>query len=194
MSKIVLIRHGSTEANEKWLYCGQTDVPLSENGRRALAEKREAGGYPDVTGFRVYTSGMKRTEETLALLFGETEHEAVPELKEISFGDYEMQDYYALEKQPGFLDWLNNSAEQAPPHGESGNEMAERVLGAFRRLADCGGDLLLVVHGGTIVNIMTALFPEEEKGRYDWQPTGGEGYELCYENGRALSYRKIPKR
>ncbi len=193
MSRIILIRHGSTEANEKWLYCGSTDISLSENGVRLLREKRERGGYPDITGFRIYTSGMKRTEETLLCLFGELEHEKAPELREISFGDYEMQDYYALEKVPGFLDWLNNSTEQAPPHGESGREMEQRVLKAFHALAEEGEDLLLLCHGGTIVNIMSALFPHEQKGRYDWQPGGGEGYELEYENGKALSYRKIPE-
>ena len=30
---IYLIRHGKTEANEKHLYCGSTDLPLSEKGR-----------------------------------------------------------------------------------------------------------------------------------------------------------------
>ena len=193
MSRIILIRHGSTEANEKFLYCGSTDIPLSESGRKALAEKRQKGGYPDVSGFRVMTSGMRRTEETLHCLFGELAHEKIPELREISFGDYEMQDYYALEKVPGFLDWLSHSDEQAPPHGESGNAMRQRVLQAFYSLAESGDDLLLVVHGGTIVHIMSELFPAEQKGRYDWQPSGGEGYEIEYENGRAKAYRRIPE-
>ncbi len=192
MSRLVLLRHGSTEANEKWLYCGQTDVSLSENGVQALQEKRLRGGYPDISAFRVYTSGMKRTEETLFELFGPVDHEAVPDLREISFGVYEMRDYYALEKEPGFLDWLNDSQRQAPPGGESGEAMGERVLKAFYALADRGEDMLLLVHGGTIVHIMTALFPEENKGRYDWQPSGGEGYEVEYENRRGVSYRKLP--
>ena len=33
---IYLIRHGRTEANEKWLYCGSTDLSLSEKGRKEL--------------------------------------------------------------------------------------------------------------------------------------------------------------
>ena len=33
---IYLIRHGKTEANEKHLYCGSTDLPLSEAGRGEL--------------------------------------------------------------------------------------------------------------------------------------------------------------
>lgn len=192
MNRIVLIRHGSTEANEKWLYCGATDISLSESGKTLLAHKRAEGGYPDISEFRVFTSGMKRTEETLYCLFGEVEHEKAPELREINFGIYEMRDYYALEKETGFLDWLNNSYEQAPPEGESGKDMRMRVLSAFRTLAESGENLFFVVHGGTIVYIMQELFPQEEKGRYDWQPQGGEGYEILFENGCALQYKKIP--
>ena len=33
---VYLIRHGKTEANEKRLYCGSTDLPLSEKGREEL--------------------------------------------------------------------------------------------------------------------------------------------------------------
>lgn len=34
--RILLLRHGITEANEKHLYCGSTDLPLSPGGRAAL--------------------------------------------------------------------------------------------------------------------------------------------------------------
>ena len=30
--RIYLIRHGKTEANERRLYCGSTDLPLSRQG------------------------------------------------------------------------------------------------------------------------------------------------------------------
>lgn len=34
--KLYLIRHGKTEANERHLYCGSTDLPLSNAGIREL--------------------------------------------------------------------------------------------------------------------------------------------------------------
>ena len=37
--RIHLIRHGKTEANEKGIYIGNTDFPLSEEGRRELTDK-----------------------------------------------------------------------------------------------------------------------------------------------------------
>ena len=36
---VYLIRHGKTEANEKRLSCGSTDLPLSEKGREELSHK-----------------------------------------------------------------------------------------------------------------------------------------------------------
>ncbi len=86
--KVYLIRHGKTIANEQWLYCGQTDVPLTESGIEELKEKKERGGYPDIEGFKVYTSGLKRTEQTLEILFGDVEHTALPEMMEINYGDF----------------------------------------------------------------------------------------------------------
>ena len=38
MRALYLLRHGVTEANEKRLYGGSTDSPLSENGRRMARE------------------------------------------------------------------------------------------------------------------------------------------------------------
>ena len=38
--KIWLIRHGMTEANERRLYCGSTDLPLSDHGREELKSVR----------------------------------------------------------------------------------------------------------------------------------------------------------
>ena len=53
--KIVLLRHGLTEANEKHLYCGSTDLPLSPAGRAAL--RRLEMPAP---GTRFISSGMRR--------------------------------------------------------------------------------------------------------------------------------------
>ena len=79
MRRVLLLRHGRTRANEEWLYCGSTDLPLSEKGREELAAAAREGRWPELTGFRVYTSGMRRTEETLEILFG-PDYEIVPVL------------------------------------------------------------------------------------------------------------------
>ncbi len=65
MNVLHLIRHSLTDANEKRLYYGSSDIPLSENGVRRVLEHAAAGGYPSIEGLDVVTSGMLRSEQTL---------------------------------------------------------------------------------------------------------------------------------
>ena len=65
-----LIRHGDTEATERRLYYGSTDIPVSPKGYERLEQLRAMGGYPAADGLRIYTSGMLRTEQTLLVVHG----------------------------------------------------------------------------------------------------------------------------
>lgn len=172
---IYLIRHGKTEANEKHLYCGSTDLPLSEAGRAQLQER-----HYDIKHVRFLTSGRKRTDETLQLLFGDVPYEVDPRFREMDFGSFEMRSYEELKDHADYQAWLAGDNEtNVPPGGESGAQMKKRVLAAFSELQE---DTCIITHGGCIAAIMQQLFPEENKNRYQWQPRPGCGYKLA--NGR----------
>lgn len=181
MSRLYLIRHGKTEANLLHRYCGSTDLPLSEAGREELK-----GLHYEISNVRFLTSGMLRTEQTLAALFGDVPHEKRPAFREVDFGVFEMHTYEELKNDPAYLDWITgDNMANVPPKGESGNQMLARVLAALQELRQ--EDTVLVTHGGVIAAIMEHLFPEENKSRYQWQPDPGHGY-LIERN----SYRAIP--
>ena len=168
---IYLIRHGKTEANERRLYCGSTDLPLSPAGREALKEIRY-----DISNVRFLTSGMKRTNETMSLLFGNVKFEVDPRFREVDFGIFEMHSYEQLKDTPAYQDWLTGDNEaNIPPEGESGSQMKQRVLEAFGEIQE---DTVLICHGGVIAAIMEQLFPEDNKSRYQWQPGYGRGYRI----------------
>lgn len=167
--KCYLIRHGKTEANERHLYCGSTDLPLSPLGRRELE-----GLHYSVQETQFVTSGMLRTEQSLEILFGKVPHRADPRFREVDFGAFEMLRYEDLKNREDYQRWITGDNEaNVPPGGESGREMACRVIAAFQEL---GEDTVLVTHGGVIAAIMGRLFPEERKNRYQWQPKPGHGY------------------
>ena len=46
--RISLIRHGRTEANDKGIYIGRTDYPLSQKGISELYNKLDEFEYPHV--------------------------------------------------------------------------------------------------------------------------------------------------
>ena len=184
---LVLIRHGKTAASEKKLYCGKTDVSLSEGGIKELKEKSVMPLPIDISNFRVITSGMKRCEETLSILFGDIPHEICNDFREMDFGDFEMHSYEELKNNPEYIEWIsgNNEANTAP-NGENGEKMRVRVIEGLCRILKDNCDTLLVTHGGVIAIIMDYLFPNENKTRYELQPHCGEGYII---NLKDDSYR-----
>ena len=177
---LTLIRHGLTEGNLRRLYYGSTDIPLTETGIAALRELKAAGGYPAAE--RYYTSGMRRAEQTFSLLYGDVPHEVWPDLREISFGIFEGKSYDELNGRADYAAWLAGDwFGNVPPGGESFAQAQARILAGLARMQAQREDILAVVHGGTVLTIMQALFPEEEKNGYEWQPRPGGGYRLDLE-------------
>ncbi len=177
--KLILIRHGKTEANEKHLYCGSTDLPLSEGGKSELTERKNTVKYPSIDGFRILTSGMLRCEETLGILYGDVPHETNEAFREMDFGAFEMRSYEKMKNDPDYIAWITGDNEaNVAPGGESGNLMTERVLESLKRLIADGRDTLIVTHGGVIAAVMVYLFTEEGRNRYEWQPKPGGGYMI----------------
>lgn len=183
---IYLIRHGETEANLRHLYCGSTDLPLSEQGMLKLHRQKD---FP-ISKTRFITSGMLRTEQTLNLLFGDVPHQKDSRFREIDFGIFEMHSYEELKSTPTYQKWITgNNEANVCPGGESGEQMRARALTAFSELATQAPsqNIVIVTHGGVIAAIMDNLFSSEGKSRFQWQPSPGNGYVIDIE---AMSYSK----
>lgn len=175
MGELYLIRHGRTEANEKWLYCGSTDLYLSESGANELENIKYI--VPEDAIF--ITSGMNRTEQTLEILFGNVVHKIDRRFREVDFGLFEMKSYESLKNQADYQAWISGDNEKnVPPNGESGEQMKKRVREALEDLFQETRPVVLVTHGGVIASIMEHLYPTEYKNRYQWQPRPGHGYVI----------------
>ena len=85
--RISILRHGRTEANEKGIYIGKTDLPLSEAGKAQLKELYETHEYPKVQ--KVYTSPLERAVQSAEILFPDRELTEVDDLREMDFGIFE---------------------------------------------------------------------------------------------------------
>ena len=178
MNTIYLLRHSLTEANERHLYGGSTDSPLTDAGRSIALETRKARPLPEVDLY--VSSGMARADETLQLLTGRAPDVTLPQLREMDFGAFEMRGYDELKTVPEYIRWIEDqTGEVHCPGGECMNAFRARVL--------AGGDYLLmrpenaaivVCHGGVIVNLMEAWFPEVSRNFYEWQPAACRGYRI----------------
>lgn len=210
-SIIYLIRHGMTEGNQKRWYYGASDLPVSEEGRKALEEIAANNPYPIHDKFDFYTSGLSRTKETMNLLFGERESKAIKDFDEMNFGIFEKHSYDELEDDPEFKKWVfDETLDVKPPQGESRREFHDRVVRGLNEVfADHRARIeadpkdekvasVLVTHGGVISSILLECFPDVEKTWWDLIPPPGSGYilelETDEEGTRAVSYKVLDNR
>ena len=186
--QIHFIRHGKTTANEQKLYCGATNIPLSNNGIAELMNLKGQGIYPKCVD-TYFTSGLLRTEQTLDMLYSSVHREALPQLMEFNFGEFEMNSYEILKEQEDYQAWITDEEGHVfCPNGDNKQIFNRRVIEGYEMLVkkSQGKSTLVVVHGGVIVCIMDYLFPNT-RNFYEWQPKPGRGYTLiCTTDGLKL--------
>ncbi len=176
--KLYLIRHGKTQANKKRLYCGQTDIGLCNEGIAELHNLKDKVTYPQADLFVV--SGLKRTKQTLEILYGHSTPICMPQLNELNFGIFELKSYEELKEQYDYQSWIQNIETAHCPMGESRLEFKHRIKTGLKQLEELltsgqNKSIVVITHGGVIAEIMEHYFPHK-KNFYDWQPDFGRGY------------------
>ena len=149
MYTLVVIRHGESEWNKKNLFCGWTDVDLTENGFR---EAKEAGKLLKAEGFtfdKCYTSVLKRAIHTAYSVLDEMDLVWIPVIK----------NYHLNERHYGALQGLNQ-----PPYQKLGDvklPLTECLKDTVARVAPYfesvikpeiqnGEKVLIAAHGNSI--------------------------------------------
>ncbi|WP_346354290.1 alpha-ribazole phosphatase [Azotosporobacter soli] len=154
MTRVFLIRHGETEWNKNMKYQGQTDVPLSDAGRKQ-AEKL-ASRLSKVDFAAVYSSDLIRAYETATVLAAPHELPVTvcPGLKEINFGEWEGLTYDNISGQwSGEMQRLFSRPNEVEiPSGESFYQVQQRVVASLEELVKAHENetILVVSHGAAI--------------------------------------------
>jgi probable phosphoglycerate mutase len=137
MGLFYLLRHGETEWNAENRFCGRTDVPLSEAGRRqakSLAERLKPLPFE-----ALYSSPLKRALETARLISEFVGLQPIPDqrLVELDYGQWEGKTLAEIMKSDPntFRSWDADPGLVAPPGGESGLEARRRVVSFLDFLA-----------------------------------------------------------
>lgn len=186
MRALYLIRHGLTDANARRLYCGATDLPLSEEGRAMAIERRDV--LPACA--LAVTSGMRRADETLWLMTGRRPDRILPGLREMDFGAFEMKAYGELKDRADYARWIAGAGEC--PGGEARAAFEARVRAAGAALLSARAESAVAVcHGGVIVALMRAWFPEVPRHFYQWQPGPCAGYRVDVRGGQPTGFEEV---
>lgn len=149
---LYLVRHGQSVGNVLRTFHGQTDYPLTEEGKRQAAQAAEK--LREVSFTRCCASDLRRAWDTaLACLEGRAVMpEKCPELREQFVGGMEETTWDEVEEKfPGVRDaYISDWFHVTPPGGESPEEMLARVGRCVDRIIETGQDTLIAAHNGSL--------------------------------------------
>ena len=137
MTTLILVRHGQSTANQTNTFTGQSQAPLTEQGRKQaqLAARALAGTRLDAA----YCSDLLRAKETGTIIAGSqglpiTEDTA---LREIQAGLWENRTFAEIIREfpEEYRVWHEDIGRSRCPGGESVAELQQRVLAAVERIA-----------------------------------------------------------
>ena len=173
LKKIYLLRHGQTDYNLQGVVQGSgIDAPINATGR-AQAEAFFRS-YRDIPFDQLYHSALIRTRQSIqGFIDLGIPVEALPELNEISWGEYEGTpmtpeegEYYRMMLRQ----WQQGNLDYAIAGGESPNSVAERLHRAIQIILNGPGEIILVCMHGRAMRIFLSLIcqtPLKEMDQYE---------------------------
>ncbi|CAM4253513.1 2,3-diphosphoglycerate-dependent phosphoglycerate mutase [Erysipelothrix inopinata] len=141
--KLVVVRHGESEWNQKNLFTGWADVELSEKG---VEEAKQGGRLLKEEGYDfdvVYTSYLKRAIHTMDNILNEMDRTWLPIIKDWHLNERHYGALQGLDKsetaakygEDQVLIW-RRSFDVKPPKLEVTDERAPRNMEAYRDVED----------------------------------------------------------
>lgn len=167
---IYFVRHGESESNERNLFAGRFDTPLTALGRRQALQARARVAALGVKFDEVHSTPLSRARETANIIVEGIPHFCSADLVERDFGKLSEQNKSLIKKHFGAHEFesMFHTADGAPPEGESFREMYARVNDYYQTVLEPrsreGRTLLVVAHKYIVemfVLIAAGLAPED---------------------------------
>jgi alpha-ribazole phosphatase len=171
MTRLLLMRHGSTAWNAEGRYQGQTDTTLNEAGREQALRLAERLRWTAIDV--VYASDLKRAWETAERIAAHHHLVVQPAsgLREINFGEWEGKTHHEIEERDAawLQRWFDDPVHLSPPGGETLEDVLHRVKTAYDGILERHpeGTVAVVAHGGTL-RVLLCLALGVRPERY-WQ-------------------------
>ncbi len=200
---LVISRHGESEWNVLGKWTGWTDVGLTEKGAKDAEEIGKI--IPEVTYDEVYTSVLKRTEETLqGIIRGMSRPEinklpktAAQELNERDYGIYTGKNKWEVQKEvdEATFTGLRRGWDFPVEGGENLKQVYERVIPYFKSeilpKLQTGENILMVAHGNSIRALMKYLEDISDEGIADVEMKFGQVLVYGFEAGNDKPVEKV---
>ncbi|MFT4415024.1 histidine phosphatase family protein [Fredinandcohnia humi] len=181
---LFLVRHAITDWNKQKRYVGHTDRKVVKSKLSQLANLQKA--LQKISFDYVYTSDLRRCQETIAYLHIPAHIIKDARLREMNFGDWEGKTYDELKDEKTYQDWLENWEANSIPNGESADAFKSRIdsflIDLFTLKTEKAPDekkqILVVTHGGVIRYIVSKYVASS--AFWELSVIHGQGVQLSF--------------
>ena len=165
---LVIARHGQSEGNQRNVFTGLRDIPLTSVGvEEALAVGRSLAGL-DVRFDAAFSSALGRAIRTCELILGELRQTSLPIIRSAALNERDYGALTGISKNEARERWgdeqvklWRGSYAASPPDGESLRDTIARVLPFYVRevlpTVMNNDATLLVAHGNSCRALLMAL-------------------------------------
>ena len=152
---MTLVRHGRTFANTDGIWHGSTDTPLSDYGAQQAGATASFLKETRPDAVALYTSPLTRARKTAAPIAEALglEPRVRDDLQEYDLGAWEGKTYQELATEHRLFERMHREPDWQPGGGESARQVATRLGGALRAVAEAhpGERAIAVSHGGALI-------------------------------------------
>jgi broad specificity phosphatase PhoE len=188
MTRIFLVRHGTTDWNQAEIFRGRAECPLNKTGQNEAAAL--ASYFQDIPLSAVFSSPLARALETARPT---AESKNLPVVPDCAFTDIDFGEWQGIplrevrEKYPeAYRLWMEDPGAVLFPKGESLGGVRERAWEALQRVADGnpGRTVLLVTHR-VVTKILICAALGLDDSRF-WQVKQDSTAINCLEYARGI--------
>lgn len=195
MTRVILIRHGFSQANAEDRFAGHSDFPLSDIGQEQ-ARRAAAWIVAHEKIDKIYASDLLRAYHTATPVGEALGLPVIPDtrLREIYAGEWEGKRFLdlAIEYEKDFGVWRNDYAKARCTGGESVAELYERVVACVLALAaENDGKTILIASHATPLRAVQCFASGDgpEKIADHILPTNASFQIYRYEDGKLIPER-----
>lgn len=200
MNYLVLLRHGQSEWNLANKFTGFRDVDLTDKGREEAIQAGKLLKDADIKFDQVFTSTLKRANDTARLALTEAGQEALidsmiyhEDLRERDYGDLtglnkdETREKYGNEQ----VHIWRRSYDTPPPGGECLQDVVEKRVRPYyeaeiKPMLEEGKNILMAAHGNSLRAMLIILGVETPESINEAEMETGVPVVFELENGEIL--------
>ena len=174
--EIYLIRHTNPDI-EKGICYGQSDIGVKESFNDEVENILNKYPYLKSLESQIYSSPLSRCKRLAETLF-DTPIQSDDRLKELDFGDWELQKWEDIDQNELSI-WMKDFVHVKCTNGESYLDLNQRVLSFLEELKITKHDTAVIVtHGGVIRALHAHFNTIELVDSFDFKPGFGEVLKL----------------